>query len=426
MKYGKACNGPEVFYNGDSVFNQYDHGQLITSKVKKVRQNFYFILFYENNELRKKETYNKNNELVHKSQYLHNQLHGIQKSFKNGALKSQSTYTNGTLHGYSYFYYPNGQLQTKTFYLNGKPDSLWYRFSIHGDTLEKIRYEKGKLIDFLLCRDENNNDLHIGSFQNGEGELITYTLVENKAFVQRKCSYSNGVPNGQEIVYFIDTQKPLSVKNFEAGVLHGSFIRYHKNGEVQQTGHYNYGNLDGEISYYNSEGKLIYVELYDNGEMKLSNDLRERQIDGELNLERIAVIDSFILGLKSTNNEQYLQSLYCKFSSGSLTWLDPTGSFRYYDAINALRDTLLASDKYEIYPYMSAKGKFEKLAGLRVFKNYLSPCPACFFPEDVYVVVFYRNSKTIDFFYLWMEVGTRKIRSPDATINALYNIHYFN
>lgn len=99
--------------------------------------------------------------------YLNDKKHGSQKTYyQGGVLKEEYSNKNNKANGIYRFYHPNGK--------------LW---------VEKI-YQNDLLVNVTALKDAEGNDLEIGNFKNGNGDLNFY---DSKGQVYAIKTYKNGV-----------------------------------------------------------------------------------------------------------------------------------------------------------------------------------------------------------------------------------------
>jgi len=68
-----------------------------------------------------KKTYFEGGQLNHKTPYVNNRRHGVEKRYcKSGRLRWESPYANGRLHGIERLYYNNGQLDCEFLWIRGQ------------------------------------------------------------------------------------------------------------------------------------------------------------------------------------------------------------------------------------------------------------------------------------------------------------------
>ena len=67
--------------------------------------------------------------------------------------------------------------------------------------------------------------------------------------------------SGKAYIYFLNSEKIKEEMNFKNGILHGTRISYHCNGQIKQLGEYQNGTFDGSwVSFCENGNKLYEVE----------------------------------------------------------------------------------------------------------------------------------------------------------------------
>jgi antitoxin component YwqK of YwqJK toxin-antitoxin module len=117
--------------------------------------------------------------------------HGPSCSFyEDGTLGFSTVYKKGKIVGPSRSYYPTGILKsTCAGYINGLIDGIYLEFHENGAVKSKSKWEKGRLRQILRYKDAQGNNLHVGTFKDGNGTWIKYDYEGNQVFVD---TYKNG------------------------------------------------------------------------------------------------------------------------------------------------------------------------------------------------------------------------------------------
>lgn len=175
-------------------------------------------------------------------------LHGPSKSwFANGKLKSEATYVNGEAEGAMVFYFPDGKKEIEGSVVNGDRDGTWRYFNKDGTLQLVVLYARGKLVK------------------------------------ERK---ENGV-----FTEYFDDERPKSEHTYKRGHREGRFTEWHDNGgwvlkpvkadpatgtaaDVERVlegqakkreGTYVNDVLEGEVSEYDENGRLLRKVMYKGG-----------------------------------------------------------------------------------------------------------------------------------------------------------------
>jgi antitoxin component YwqK of YwqJK toxin-antitoxin module len=83
------------------------------------------------------------------------------------------------------------------------------------------------------------------------------TIIKNISF------YHNEPYTGQTFKKFTDGEKVIA--EWEGGLLHGNWEKYHSNGQIKWKGYYNHGKTNGRWEEYTRDGQLKSTVLYKDG-----------------------------------------------------------------------------------------------------------------------------------------------------------------
>ena len=190
-------------------------------------------------------------------------------------------YSKNTKQPYSgpvFFLYDGGKKKEEGNLKDGKKDKLWIGW-----------YENGKKSFEGVYKDGNPNGLLTWWYENGlkrqEGTYKDNILISQKHWTE------DGLDNGEFILFYKngdillrgdlkdnkfegefieygyfgtkDIYHKHSLRNYRDGKLHGEFIRYFDTGDVNMVGNYIYGNLEGNYTYYDKDGKIYWEGTYD-------------------------------------------------------------------------------------------------------------------------------------------------------------------
>jgi antitoxin component YwqK of YwqJK toxin-antitoxin module len=110
--------------------------------------------------------------------------------------------------------------------------------------------------------------------------------------LEEEGDYANGMRQGKWINYFEGDEKQVSeVSHFKDGLLDGSYVSYHVDGQKAATGAFQKGKYDGTWNWFLEDGTLEsevrYVEGKKTGEQLFYSEFgavlkREVYEDGEL------------------------------------------------------------------------------------------------------------------------------------------------
>ncbi len=246
-------------------------------------------------------------------------LDGEWKEFgNNNNILIQKYYENNVLNGIYKEYYHNGSIETISNYTNGKLDGCHVEFNVCGKEKLRVNYVLG--IKHGEYFELSSDHYTIGKYNNGNiiecndyylnGKLKTQHIEYNKYYIEYFDSGNKHVEKTSqgEIIYFDSPGKIQSKKTknshieyFESGNLckktirtnlteeitiyydksdsiqekyslingfrmHGPYIKYHLNGNIDIKCNYNTGVLDGEYLVYYPSGNVRLSRYFVNGQ----------------------------------------------------------------------------------------------------------------------------------------------------------------
>lgn len=162
-----------------------------------------------------------------------NQKNGPYTEFyKNGQLRRKEFYVEGVRSGNSTSYYENGNVRIQSSYYDGRMDGSVKHYYVNGNLQWKGDYRKGRMEGERI-------------YYNEDGTLINgpFAIKNEKGKVEREGACVNGRPEGELKVYNEDGTVSI-LCNFKGGL------------------------ANGLISHYGENQKLLYTELYKNGQFK--------------------------------------------------------------------------------------------------------------------------------------------------------------
>lgn len=290
--YGKG----EIYYAG--IFNdghpksntdfyyyfKEPNGQVMT--IHHIQDNHSIILA---------ENYHTNGKLMSTGKYINRKKEGLWKFYSDkGYLTDESMYVNDQINGTQHLFDNSGNVIRIFNYVNGKKDGEWKEFYKDGTKRVIGAYKNdnqhGKVIyytsrgGFEITGGYHNGQMHgIWQKYNLHGEIEITTKYEyGKKLKERRVNgtfkdywdndipkaqyiYEDGKKNGPFIEWFdmgTWTKVPMDVEGAEQGY---DFKLVLQQTQIQREGDYLDGKLEGEVFYYNENGRLIKTETYVNG-----------------------------------------------------------------------------------------------------------------------------------------------------------------
>lgn len=221
------------------------------------------------------------------SEYLYDKglLNGTQKNYhRNGKLKTLENYYKGQLEGEYAEYYDNGQLYYTCNYKKGIHEGDIRFYDRDGIMYSVISYEKD-LPASARYYDKKGNEIS-SSVKNKTFVLTAYspdgfkrseTPYNDKGIkegltkffyksgkLSEENNYKDGKLNGKLSVYH-PNNKLLSAVEYEDDKRHGYFTSYYINGKKQEEGWYADGEQKGRWIYYDEQGNISYISDFENG-----------------------------------------------------------------------------------------------------------------------------------------------------------------
>jgi antitoxin component YwqK of YwqJK toxin-antitoxin module len=93
--------------------------------------------------------------------------------YPNGSVKVSTTFKHNKIVGPCKEFYPSGAIRKFcSGHIKGKIHGIDTYLHENGALNARIKWESGRLVEILDYKDEQGNDLPIGTFKNGTGDLI--------------------------------------------------------------------------------------------------------------------------------------------------------------------------------------------------------------------------------------------------------------
>lgn len=292
------------------------------------------------------ETYFYKNGLLEGEQRQFYPLNSMPKQL----LQRLEVYKDGKLHGTCKKYWENGQLQMAVTYSNGMLDGKKTIYDPSGAIIFDGTYEKG-----LLCG----------------------KMVQKKENGRREIQYfKNGIPEGEQTIYFSQDEAPGKIKAYEAtyekGKLEGKATHYYVSGAPKAAMPYKNGKLNGVASSYNEEGKLLVTIHFEND--KQHGPMRYFYPGGALAKE-LSFVSGLQEGLETSYFENGMKSALRQYKNGKLDGTSKEFNEQgvcvflgeYQEGFKQGR-----FDKYSDNGQLLVEERFEK--DLLVYKKNATPC----------------------------------------------------
>lgn len=210
LEYSKGgrFSAEKIEFRGIDIIKDYFHGY-IDKNGKEVLNGKYQTYF---------------NKDIHLAMHYKNGLYsGVYKYYHNGNIQTKCFYKNNLKHGNYIEYFENKQIRTKGKYLNGKKTGKW-----------KLFYQNGNLNSLgIYC-----STYYVVQYENFDN--FTFKVMDETMNIVKEEYYPS------QVIEYLDYIKN-EAKSFDLPQL--IFLK------------------DKEWKYWNTEGQLIKVEIYDNGKL---------------------------------------------------------------------------------------------------------------------------------------------------------------
>jgi len=182
--------------------------------------------------------------------------------YENGIISSEIHYKNNQLDGESRYYFDNGNLQSVFIYkeglLNGRSTTWFLNENMESESYYKLGMLEGSKKEF----NENASPAYSETYHHDtlNGEYISY---HPNGKIRIKGYYKMGLFDSTWI-YLDRFGVMVGRANFHQGS--GQQIAYYSNGNKKQVVPYKNNKIDGTKEFFSPDGKLIKIQIYENGE----------------------------------------------------------------------------------------------------------------------------------------------------------------
>ncbi len=194
--------------------------------------------------------YDDQGNLVRIFHYVNGKKEGEWKEFfKDGTLRAKGSYKNDVQNGEIIFYTPQGAYEIAGNYVNGLMHGNWRKYNKNNELEITTKYNYGKKIA------EKRMNGTFKDYWDNDIPKAEYTYEDGKKNGPFKEWYEMGTWE----------KVPMDVEGMEKGYhfkleLHGT--------QIQREGAYLDDKLEGDILYYNENGRLMKTETYIDGELQ--------------------------------------------------------------------------------------------------------------------------------------------------------------
>ncbi len=203
------------------------------------------------------------------------------------------------------YYYEGGQKSSEGFLRNGRPDGYWKSYYRNGKLKAEGNRKDFELNGPWIFYDRDGQKTSLINYQAGTKEGLSYLYQEGKlskideyhegkldgvsryffpdSTLKKEVPFEAGKESGQGYEYDPSDGRVITLLEFKNGSLtrkqnvnryddqeqkQGLWVNFHKNRKIAKEGPYLNDLKNGYWKYYTSEGDLIRVEKWVNGELQ--------------------------------------------------------------------------------------------------------------------------------------------------------------
>lgn len=180
----------------------------------------------------------------------------------NGKLKSELRYENGELNGPSFWYMANGKPQLEVNYRHNKMQGPTRRWHENGNLMEEAWYKDGVRDSVFRAYSLKGLLIEEGYYVDGKLNGDYRRWYENGQVFQ-EGQYVDDMMDGSWLVFYADGNL-ASKADFDKGT--GVQVSYEQSGYKCLVTNYVDNVKHGRETYYNPDGKITRVALYEYGD----------------------------------------------------------------------------------------------------------------------------------------------------------------
>ncbi len=168
-----------------------------------------------------------------------------------GSVYLKEEYVLGKLHGKRTFYFENGKPETETIYFHGRKEGWYSRYSEDGMLISKIRYSDDLMMEYTY-EGKNGELVKPIPLPGGNGKMTTYFRNGSPA---SSVVLTDGDLNG-EIVYYHSNGKISWQAKEDFNLTEGPATSYYSNGQAKEKFIYLHNEFNGQYRFFYPDGKL--------------------------------------------------------------------------------------------------------------------------------------------------------------------------
>lgn len=252
------------------------------------------------------ENYHKNRKLMSSGAYREMLVEGVPEKVKDGEwefytkdgmLKTKENYKMGIRNGTSISYHENGKMLLEANYVDGKKNGNATEYFSDGTVKMKVGYADDEYDGPMELFKPGRRNYIKGTYVKGLKDGL-WIIFNDDGTIQMTTKYDMGNElaskrvNGEFTDYY-PGGIPKAYLTYEDGELNGPFSEWYDQGEwikepmdepmpgggiqfkeklvgtqVEREGDYLDGKLEGPVTYYNEDGRIMKIEYYLEGELQ--------------------------------------------------------------------------------------------------------------------------------------------------------------
>lgn len=190
----------------------------------------------------------------------------------NGNLKTELRYENGMLNGQCVWYWPNGKPQIQVTYRNDTIDGLYRRWYENGNLSEEKQYKDGVCDGVYKEYSLRGIVVSEGNYVNGKLNGEYHRWYENGQVFQ-EGQFTDDMMDGSWMVFYEDGNL-AAMADFDKGA--GVQTSYERSGYKCLVTHFVDNVKHGKEVYYNPDGRVTRVAVYEYGDWVRDEELEEQ------------------------------------------------------------------------------------------------------------------------------------------------------
>ena len=252
------------------------------------------VTIYQGNVARA-EVFTQKGKLLAKGKFIDQKKDSVWVYFSNyGKISQKETFYNGSKTGLEETFYPSGQVASQIEYINGVENGSFIMFYSNGIIENEGEHINGQYNGNYIYYYDNNKKMYEGMYEIGRKNKL-WVYYHSDGLIKMFIHYDMGktikedYQNGEFISYY-DSGMIESIRHYEEGKKEGFFAEYFNNGkrelvarektdpyepdelvevvtgqQVKFEKNYIDDKAEGEVKFFDEDGKLLRTENYRNG-----------------------------------------------------------------------------------------------------------------------------------------------------------------